>query len=83
MSWLSTALVATVYIINISIINFFDRFLVARLNIVYPMLFKLTNTTAKRSTHCGVLEFVADEGQVYIPHWVSRTSTIRQFQTNY
>ena len=36
------------------------------------MLFKLTNTNAKRSTHCGVLEFVADEGKVYLPHWVSK-----------
>ena len=35
-----------------------------RLNIVYPMLFKLTNTAANRTTHCGVLEFVADEGKV-------------------
>ena len=40
----------------------------ARLNISYPMLFKLTNK--KRSTHCGVLEFVAEEGRIYIPHWV-------------
>ena len=35
-----------------------------RLNIVYPMLFKLTNMSANRTTHCGVLEFVADEGKV-------------------
>lgn len=42
-----------------------------RLNIVYPMLFKLTNRRANRNTHCGVLEFVADEGKVYIPYWVS------------
>ena len=41
-----------------------------RLNIVYPMLFKLTNRRGKRHTHCGVLEFVADEGKVYIPYWV-------------
>lgn len=41
----------------------------ARLNISYPMLFKLTNK--ERSTHCGVLEFVAEEGRVYVPHWVS------------
>ena len=34
-----------------------------RLNIVYPMLFKLTNKKTKRETHCGVLEFVADEGK--------------------
>lgn len=42
----------------------------ARLNIVYPMLFKLTNERKGRGTHAGVLEFVADEGKAYIPHWV-------------
>ncbi|XP_063388938.1 ubiquitin fusion degradation protein 1 homolog isoform X1 [Cydia fagiglandana] len=41
-----------------------------RLNIEYPMIFKLTNKKSKRSTHCGVLEFVADEGKVYLPHWM-------------
>lgn len=41
-----------------------------RLNIVYPMLFKLTNKKTNRITHCGVLEFVADEGKVYIPYWM-------------
>lgn len=41
-----------------------------RLNIVYPMLFKLTNSSANRTTHCGVLEFVADEGKIYIPYWM-------------
>ncbi|XP_048582504.1 ubiquitin recognition factor in ER-associated degradation protein 1 [Nematostella vectensis] len=43
-----------------------------RLNIVYPMLFKLTNNRIDRSTHCGVLEFVADEGKIYLPHWMMR-----------
>jgi len=41
-----------------------------RLNIVYPMLFKLTNASSSRTTHCGVLEFVADEGKVYVPYWM-------------
>eukprot|EP00088_Acartia_fossae_P009754 TRINITY_DN1478_c0_g1_i2.p1 TRINITY_DN1478_c0_g1~~TRINITY_DN1478_c0_g1_i2.p1 ORF type:complete len:317 (-),score=95.09 TRINITY_DN1478_c0_g1_i2:138-1043(-) len=41
-----------------------------RLNIVYPMLFKLSNRTTNRTTHCGVLEFVADEGKIYIPYWM-------------
>jgi len=44
--------------------------LTARLHIQYPMLFKLTNNRAHRVTHCGVLEFVADEGRVYLPYWV-------------
>ena len=42
-----------------------------RLHIVYPMLFKLTNKRTNRITHCGVLEFVADEGKVYLPYWVT------------
>lgn len=43
-----------------------------RLNIVYPMLFKITNPMTKRTTHCGVLEFVADEGKCYMPYWMMR-----------
>ncbi|BES99240.1 Ubiquitin fusion degradaton protein [Nesidiocoris tenuis] len=39
-------------------------------NITYPMLFKLTNPALGRATHCGVLEFVADEGRVYLPLWM-------------
>lgn len=42
-----------------------------RLNIEYPMLFKITNKKSDRITHSGVLEFVADEGKIYIPYWVS------------
>ncbi|XP_078037911.1 ubiquitin fusion-degradation 1-like [Augochlora pura] len=41
-----------------------------RLNIIYPMLFKLTNKKSNRVTHCGVLEFVAEEGKVYLPYWM-------------
>lgn len=44
----------------------------SRLNIVYPMLFKLTNPHMDRVTHCGVLEFVADEGKCYMPYWMMR-----------
>lgn len=42
-----------------------------RLNINYPMLFKLTNKKTSRITHSGVLEFVADEGKVFLPLWVN------------
>lgn len=47
----------------------------ASLNIEYPMLFKVENRKTGRSTHCGVLEFIADEGHVYLPYWVSDAST--------
>ncbi|KAH8360649.1 hypothetical protein KR200_011022 [Drosophila serrata] len=41
-----------------------------RLNVEYPMLFKLTNGKKSRSSHAGVLEFVADEGKCYLPYWM-------------
>lgn len=32
------------------------------------MLFELSK--GSQSTHAGVLEFIAEEGRVYLPHWV-------------
>nr|QBH74169.1 ubiquitin fusion degradaton protein [Franklinothrips vespiformis] len=49
-----------------------------RLNIIYPMLFKLTNKMKGRITHCGVLEFVADEGKVYLPHWMMHNLLLQE-----
>jgi len=44
-----------------------------RMNITYPMLFRLTNKAATdRVTHCGVLEFIADFNRCYIPNWMMR-----------
>ena len=37
------------------------------------MLFKVESRSTGRSTHCGVLEFSADEGMVYMPYWVGGT----------
>ena len=34
------------------------------------MLFELTNVKQKKRTHCGVLEFTAEEGVCYIPYWM-------------
>ena len=34
------------------------------------MLFSVTNRATGGTTHCGVLEFIADEGHVYMPYWV-------------
>ena len=41
-----------------------------RLHITYPMLFELANGAKERVTHAGVLEFIADEGKIYLPFWV-------------
>ncbi|KAJ7386957.1 Ubiquitin recognition factor in ER-associated degradation protein 1 [Desmophyllum pertusum] len=49
-----------------------------RLHIVYPMLFKLSNARSGRNTHCGVLEFVADEGKIYLPYWMMRNLLLEE-----
>lgn len=41
-----------------------------RLHITYPMLFELHNGAKERMTHAGVLEFIAEEGKIYLPFWV-------------
>jgi hypothetical protein len=48
----------------------------ASLHIEYPMLFRVEGLSGGRVTHCGVLEFVADEGVVYMPHWVRLLSPL-------
>lgn len=40
------------------------------LQIRYPMLFELLNEETHKITHCGVLEFIAEEGRAYIPNWM-------------
>ncbi|CAG5126037.1 unnamed protein product, partial [Candidula unifasciata] len=49
-----------------------------RLNIQYPMLFRLTNRKTNKETHCGVLEFVADEGRAFLPYWMMRNLCLEQ-----
>ena len=41
-----------------------------RLHITYPMLFELINGAQGKMTHAGVLEFIAEEGKIYLPFWV-------------
>ncbi|VDL21465.1 unnamed protein product [Hymenolepis diminuta] len=43
-----------------------------RMNTTNPMTFKLTNMTSNESLHCGVLEFVADEGNIHVPYWMMK-----------
>ncbi|XP_017470224.1 PREDICTED: ubiquitin fusion degradation protein 1 homolog [Rhagoletis zephyria] len=49
-----------------------------RHNVEYPMLFKLTNRAQKRTTHAGVLEFVAEEGKCYLPLWMMQNLLITE-----
>jgi hypothetical protein len=43
------------------------------------MLFEISNMKEGRVSHCGVLEFVAEEGVVYLPYW-ARVATQRTQQ---
>lgn len=47
------------------------------LHIRYPMLFELSNEENGLKTHSGVLEFVAEEGRVYLPQWMMSTLKIQ------
>jgi len=42
----------------------------ARLQVTYPMMFNLTCRTNGQQTHCGVMEFSAEEGVCYLPFWM-------------
>ena len=42
------------------------------------MLFRLTASAGDRWTHCGVLEFTAEEGTCYIPFWMMQNLLIEE-----
>ena len=42
------------------------------------MLFRLSSSVDNRMTHCGVLEFTADEGTCYIPFWMMQNLLIEE-----
>lgn len=50
----------------------------AYLQIDYPMLFELSNPSASKMTHCGVLEFIADEGFIYLPYWMMENMLLQE-----
>ncbi|KAA8900058.1 ubiquitin fusion degradation protein UFD1-domain-containing protein [Sphaerosporella brunnea] len=47
-----------------------------RLHIAYPMVFELHNGRQQKMTHAGVLEFIAEEERVYLPHWMMQTLSL-------
>ncbi|KAF0923205.1 hypothetical protein E2562_003416 [Oryza meyeriana var. granulata] len=60
----------------------------ASLHIDYPMMFELSrhssypaaaaNAAARRVSHCGVLEFVAEEGVVIMPRWMMQNMHLEE-----
>nr|XP_043632944.1 ubiquitin recognition factor in ER-associated degradation protein 1 [Erigeron canadensis] len=53
----------------------------ASLHIDYPMLFELRNTATERVSHCGVLEFIAEEGLIYMPYWMMENLLLKEGDT--
>ncbi|KAL8154065.1 hypothetical protein V2J09_011825 [Rumex salicifolius] len=48
------------------------------MEIEYPMLFNITNPSTNRTSHCGVMEFVADEGTVLLPSWMMENLLLKE-----
>lgn len=48
--------------------------------IKYPMTFKIINPFLEKFTHCGVLEFSGEEGNVYLPKWMMDSLLLQQGQ---
>lgn len=53
----------------------------ASLHIDYPMLFELRNASVERVSHCGVLEFIAEEGMIYMPYWMMENLLLQEGDT--
>lgn len=53
----------------------------ASLHIDYPMLFELHNASTDRVSHCGVLEFIAEEGMIYMPYWMMQNMLLQEGDT--
>ncbi|XP_039127608.1 ubiquitin recognition factor in ER-associated degradation protein 1-like [Dioscorea cayenensis subsp. rotundata] len=49
----------------------------AMLDINYPMSFEVSRYSSQRVSHCGVLEFVAEEGIIYMPQWMMQNMGIQ------
>ncbi|ERN18559.1 hypothetical protein AMTR_s00065p00109250 [Amborella trichopoda] len=46
-----------------------------------PMVFELYNPATQCKTHCGVLEFVAEEGTLYMPYWMMQNMLLQEGDT--
>lgn len=42
------------------------------------MLFELYNAATERRSHCGVLEFTANEGMLYMPYWMMQNMLLQE-----
>ncbi|TVU21954.1 hypothetical protein EJB05_31625 [Eragrostis curvula] len=47
---------------------------VCSLNLEWPLHFRIQNPSTGRASHCGMLEFVAEEGFIHVPTWFDLSS---------
>jgi len=43
-------------------------------------MFELSNNNLKRRSHCGVMDFTADEGCAYLPNWMMQNIGVKEGQ---
>ncbi|MES1907438.1 MAG: hypothetical protein MHM6MM_000553 [Cercozoa sp. M6MM] len=48
----------------------------SRLNVQYPIVFRAETADGTRHIYCGVMEFTAPEGTVYMPYWMMQNLRI-------
>ncbi|KAK1367379.1 ubiquitin fusion degradation protein 1-like [Heracleum sosnowskyi] len=54
--------------------------LMSMTDIVYPITVKIINPLLHKFSHCGVLEFSGEEGNVYLPNWMMNSLLLQQGQ---
>lgn len=47
------------------------------LEVNFPYLFAITNPNSGRQSHCGVLEFTAEEGSIIMPEWMMKNMQLQ------
>jgi ubiquitin fusion degradation protein 1 len=47
-------------------------------NSTNPMIFRITAERSERVTHVGVIEFTAEEGKCYMPHWLMQNLALQE-----
>ncbi|EXB37440.1 Ubiquitin fusion degradation protein 1-like protein [Morus notabilis] len=52
--------------------------LLSSMTIEYPMLFQIVNPSARKISHCGVMEFSAEEGEVFLPSWLMKNMDLEE-----
>ena len=48
-----------------------------------PIIFEIKNTGSNQKTHCGVMDFTADEGCAYLPRWMMQNLNAKEGEKLY